>query len=247
VPWCAGVPGRVARLLAGHRTRALFERDNIVNSGDLCDAARRWPHRVGGHPLTRNGRFCPEVGGHPPRKWPVLVLIRCVGGARARQSRRPSNSRRWSRDGPRAPARCAAATSRADRARGFAAVWCRPRRCSCRRQNLRSVPTSTSRSLLGMAGFQLSINGRFCVSTEVEEFLNKINRVVRDIPAPSVNLPAWNQVEDEGAYNARSFGPQLVVVNNHRTCRWLTRSHPQGADSCAFGPGLVEDCWPISL
>ena len=63
-------------------------------------------------------------------------------------------------------ARRAKATTRAFRARGFAAVWCRPRRCSCRRQNSRSVPTSTSRSLPGMTGFQLSINGRFGVSTE---------------------------------------------------------------------------------
>jgi hypothetical protein len=37
----AGVPERVAMLLTGHKTHAVFERDNIVSCGDLREAARR--------------------------------------------------------------------------------------------------------------------------------------------------------------------------------------------------------------
>jgi len=58
-------------------------------------------------------------------------------------------------------------------------------------------------------GCEIGFNGNTYVLSSgtwyevVPEFLNRINKAVAKIGSPAITLPAWNQIESEGEYNAR--------------------------------------------
>ena len=114
--------------------------------------------------------FPPALGGDVPRNCGVGRHVRVVPGfrleavrpGRARGCPSPSDSRWPSLDGPRWPLRFAEATTRGVPAPRLGVSCPRSRRCQMPARE-HALPPGVKRL---MAGFQLSINGRFWVSTE---------------------------------------------------------------------------------
>ena len=75
----ASVPERVAMLLTGHKSRAIFDRYNIIHEQELLDAGDQLVAYLEQHAqaMPRGGRPYP-AGTAVPRTAPPLRLVRCT-------------------------------------------------------------------------------------------------------------------------------------------------------------------------
>lgn len=69
-------------------------------------------------------------------------------------------------------------------------------------------------------GYEAALNGKqYVLSSGIwyevaNDFVKRVNRSVAAIPSPTITLPAWDQVEDEGKYNARCCkSPALLLFD----------------------------------
>ena len=73
----ASVPERVAMLLTGHKTRAIFDRDNIINEQELLEAGDQLVAYLAQHaPATPRGGRPHPARTAAPRTAPPLRLVR---------------------------------------------------------------------------------------------------------------------------------------------------------------------------